>query len=110
MAASRFKQAFTDRLSGWRDFSDKDLAALTDLALAQAQVESADFSSSVFRNYNNAIGYKYYPGSIWQLSAGGMSPEGDRYAEYATVEDSARELADWIHRRASSFAGIDSVS
>lgn len=70
------------------------------LIVAQSKHETANYTSAVFKSCNNAFGYKYV-GQRLALSACTGSPEGDSYAKYATVGDSAREIAQWIKRRQS---------
>lgn len=55
------------------------------LIVAQARFESADYTSSVFKNNNNTSGIKY----IKQANAvqGTLSPEGNYYAKFNTVQD-----------------------
>lgn len=68
------------------------------LIVAQSKHETANYTSNVFRSCNNAFGYKYVGQTLSTGPCTG-SPEGDRYAKYATVENSAKELALWIKRR-----------
>lgn len=68
------------------------------LIVAQSKHETANYTSSVFKSCNNAFGYKYV-GQKLALSACNNAPEGGSYAKYATVGDSAREIAQWIKRR-----------
>lgn len=67
------------------------------LLVAQAKHESANFTSSVYRNNNNAFGYKY----VGQSGAmkGTVSPEGDYYARYVSLYSSATEVVNWWKRR-----------
>lgn len=109
MYAEDFALAFRARLRTWSAFSDSQVEVLTSLAVAQARFESADFSSHIFLQDNNCIGYNYFSGSIWQVGKGGNKPGsegGGAYARYESIEDCARELADWIHRRRSVFQGV----
>jgi len=76
-------------------FSD----ALASLLVAQARHETGDFKSNFFRNNNNAFGYAYYSGSLYQTGAGGIADNGQPIAHYATIEDSTKEIIDWIWRR-----------
>lgn len=75
---------------------------LAKLMVAQASFETAyngvPFNSPVFRADNNAFGYKWV-GQSTASGAGTMSPEGDYYAHYDNVEQSAHEMALWIYRR-----------
>lgn len=69
--------------------------ALCSLIVAQARVESANFTSHVFLSCNNAFGYKA-TGTAPKCTG---SPEGDYYKKYASVADSAAEITAWIRRR-----------
>jgi uncharacterized FlgJ-related protein len=59
------------------------------LIAAQARFESADYSSNVFKQNNNTSGIKF----INQKNAvqGTLSPEGNYYAKYNTVQDSIND-------------------
>lgn len=72
---------------------------LSELIAAQAAHETANFTSKVFVQNNNAFGYKYVKGAIWQDGAGRTSTEGDPYAKYASLANSVHELTAWIGRR-----------
>jgi uncharacterized FlgJ-related protein len=68
------------------------------LMVAQARHETGGYSSSVFKLCNNAFGYKW----VGQSTADGscsMSPEGNSYARYSSIEDSTYEISQWIYRR-----------
>jgi uncharacterized FlgJ-related protein len=70
---------------------------LANIMTAQSKFESANYTSNVFLNCNNAFGYKYEGQAIAESC--NISPEGDSYAGYDNVEDSAHEIAAWIGRR-----------
>lgn len=74
----------------------KDLA---NLMTAQCTHESGNFKSNVFKKNNNLNGYKYVGQKLATRGTRAPKSEGDYYAKYATVQDSARELAHWIKRR-----------
>lgn len=59
------------------------------LIAAQARFESADYTSNVFKNNNNTSGIKF----IGQANAtkGTLSPEGDYYAHFNTIQDSIND-------------------
>lgn len=59
------------------------------LIIAQARFESADYTSFVFRLNNNTSGIKF----IKQPNAvqGTLSPEGDYYAKFNTVQDAIND-------------------
>lgn len=83
--------------------------ALATLMVAQAKHETANFTSPVFKNNNNAFGYKYFAGSSYQLGRGTGAPKSEGstpYAKYTNVGQSAREVAAWILRRKKSFIGV----
>ncbi len=71
------------------------------LAIDQARLESDNYSSNVFLINNNAFGYKYVAGADFQDGQGLLSLEGDYYANYDSVVDSAHELSAWWSRRAT---------
>jgi len=72
---------------------------LAALLVAQSQHETGNFTSNFFRNDNNGFGYSYFPGSIYQVGAGSIADNGQPIAKYASIEDSTKELIDWIYRR-----------
>lgn len=73
--------------------------ALANLIVSQAKHETENFTSNAFRINNNAVGYKRYIGSRYQLSGGITSSEGDPYGHYGSYQDSIKELIDWLYRR-----------
>jgi len=74
-------------------------ATLSSLLIAQAAHETADFTSPFFRNYNNAFGYSYIPGARYQVGPGSLADNGTPIAVYNSLEDSVKEIIDWIYRR-----------
>lgn len=82
------------------------------LIAAQAAHETGNFTSEVFIENNNCFGYKRVEGAIWQEDAGRMSPEGNAYAKYATINNSVHELTAWIRRRINEgrFPAIDQIT
>lgn len=72
---------------------------LARLLTAQACHETGNFTSAIFRDDNNAFGYSYVPGAIYQAGPGRLADNGQYAAHYANVRDSTRELVDWIYRR-----------
>lgn len=82
------------------DFNPGLPPSLALLVVAQAKHETGNFSSDIFKNQNNAFGYGYVPGSVYQLAQPGtVSPGQGQTAKYRSVEDSTREIIDWIYRR-----------
>jgi len=84
---------------------------LANFIVAQSRHETADFTSSVFRNCNNAFGYKY----IGQANATGClaAPDGGQFARYANLAASVTELTGWIRRRQNEKifpANLDSIN
>lgn len=59
------------------------------LVVAQARFESADYTSNVFKKNLNTSGMKYARQPL--ATQGTLSPEGDYYAKFASVEDSAKD-------------------
>jgi hypothetical protein len=72
---------------------------LAALMVAQAKHETGNYTSNFFRNYNNAFGYAYYAGSLYQSGAGTIADNGSPIAAYPNVEASTMEIVDWIWRR-----------
>jgi len=73
---------------------------LSSLVAAQAAHETGNFTSRFFTDYNNAFGYSYVPGGIYQLDIpGDFSTNGQPVAKYRSIEDSTKEIVDWIYRR-----------
>ena len=97
--------AAIERLS--RKFNAQQTKLLAAFMVAQSRLESGNYTSKVFKELNNALGYKVYKGSIYQKfdkSIGAV--DGGASAQYANVQDSAREVADWIGRRKASFENV----
>ncbi|MCC6288105.1 MAG: glucosaminidase domain-containing protein [Chitinophagaceae bacterium] len=69
------------------------------LIVSQARHESANFSSNVFKQNNNAFGYKYVGQSGASQGTAAPSSEGGYYAKYDSLEDSALEVVNWWKRR-----------
>lgn len=95
-----------------RKFTPAQSKLLATMMVAQSKVESNVYTSNVYIQNKNAFGYKYYAGSIYQVAKGTNAPasEGDSYGAYASVEDSAREVADWLCRRADYFKNVVTVA
>lgn len=74
-------------------------------AVAQNRLESNNYTSNLFLNYNNLNGYKYVSTDQYQSGQGPLSPELDHYAAYSCIEDCAQEQSAWWGRRAA--AGFD---
>lgn len=72
---------------------------LARLMIAQAKVESNNFTSHLFLATNNAYGYKCVQGSKFQSGCKVKSPEGDYYASYRSLQDSTLEILYWLKRR-----------
>ena len=61
------------------------------LIAAQARFESADYTSHVFKTDNNTSGIKYIGSRQINASRGTLSPEGDYYAHFETVQDAIND-------------------
>lgn len=72
---------------------------LASLVVSQSRHETGDYTSRFFRENNNAFGYAYYAGSAYQTGAGGIADNGSPIADYASIEDSTKEIIDWLYRR-----------
>lgn len=93
-----------------RKFTEAQSKLLAGFMVAQSKHETANYTSPVFKHNNNAFGYKYYKGSLYQIGRGTGSPEGNAYAKYKNVQDSAREVADWIGRGQTAFASVNTIT
>jgi len=72
---------------------------LAKIVTAQSQFESGNYTSNVFKTDNNAFGYKYVGQKIATRGLPSPASEGDNYAHYNNVADSAKEIANWLKRR-----------
>lgn len=86
-------------------------ADLAGLVVAQSKHETGNYTSNFFRNYNNAFGYSYFAGSNYQIGAGGIADNGQPIAKYYSIEDSTREIVDWLRRRERQgvFPNLDTI-
>ncbi len=91
-----------------RHFNAQQSKILAAFMVAQSKQESgADYGSKVAKTLNNVLGYKVYKGSPYQLFDKSLAAvDGGASAHYANVADCAREVADWIGRRATDFATV----
>jgi len=78
---------------------------LIPLVIAQAQHESANFTSNVFLNSNNPFGYTY-ANSSYQIG------DYEGFGTYESVADAANEINDYLYRRVadSSFPALDTIT
>lgn len=78
---------------------------VANLLVAQARLESADYTSNVFKQNTNAFGYKFVGQS--GATRGTVAPRSEwpnantpgYYAKYRSIEDSANEVISWLFRR-----------
>jgi hypothetical protein len=84
----------------------KLLNLLASCMVAQSKYETGNYTSNVYLKNNNAFGYKYYKGSIYQSGV----VESGAYGFYSSYIDSAREVADWIGRRWNDFKAVTDVN
>jgi hypothetical protein len=89
---------FTTALNG-TPYNKGVPSALAQLIVAQARHETNNFTSNLFRKYNNAFGYSYYAGSNYQIGPGSVADNGQQIAAYADPAQSTREMVDWLYRR-----------
>lgn len=76
------------------------------LIVAQTKHETANYTSNVYKKNNNVGGYKYVKGNMYQIAPSIVSPEGNSYAKYASIEDSSKDLAAWYNKRMATFKEI----
>ena len=70
--------------------------SLAKLLVAQARNESGNYSSNQTKTNNNIFGFKYTPNSIYS-QRGNISPEGDAYAKYDSIEDAIKDyIVRWM--------------
>lgn len=70
------------------------------LLVAQAKHETGNFTSRAFLEGRNAFGYSFVRGGVYQLpEPGRIADNGQPLAKYASLQDSTREVVDWIGRR-----------
>jgi flagellum-specific peptidoglycan hydrolase FlgJ len=82
-------------------------ATVAKIIAAQARYETADYTSNLFKNYNNAFGYKWVGQKKWASGPAFNAPsadaqgntDGGTYAAYPSVQYSTGELVDWLKRR-----------
>lgn len=66
----------------------------------QARYETENYTSNNFNIDTNAFGYKFVKGAKWQLPTPGItSSEKNKYAAYASLENSVHDVVGWLLRR-----------
>ena len=60
--------------------------------VAQARLESADYTSNVFKKNNNAFGMKFIKQPLATKGTPAPASEGDFYAKFTTPADSAKDV------------------
>jgi len=85
---------------------------LAKIVTAQSQFESGNYKSKVFLTDNNAFGYKYVGQKIATQGIPSPASEGDNYAHYNSVQDSAIEIANWLKRRVKEkkLPGLEQIT
>lgn len=104
-------------MTGYFDLIQKTAEAdgmpkrLSYLIAGQSAHETANYTSRVFIEDRNCFGYKRVSGAKYQLSSGRMSPEGNAYAAYSSIENSVHEVTAWIKRRLNEgrFPALDTI-
>jgi len=92
------------------------------LIVAQARLESANYSSAVFKKNNNLFGMKFVgqplatKGSLAPLSersdtckAGGECKNSDHYAKYNTPTDSIKDLVGRLYKKERKGIGFNEL-
>ena len=67
---------------------------LAKLLIAQSRFETGDYGNNQSKTNNNIFGFKFSSNSKY-AQKGNISPEGDPYAKYPTIEDA---ILDYIER------------
>lgn len=77
-------------------------AALASFLVGQSANETAGWTSNFFVNNNNGFGYSCSSSSQYQDGcSAGNADNGVQVGNYDSVEDSTKEIVDWIYRRQS---------
>lgn len=71
---------------------------LARLLVAQAKHETGNYTHRFFTEGNNAFGYSYV-GSRYQSGPGPVADNGKPIGYYSSIQDSVKELVDYIYRR-----------
>jgi hypothetical protein len=86
-------------------------AALASLVVGQSGHETGGWTSDFFVDDNNAFGYARYDGSLYQIGGGGTADNGAPIGKYASIEDSTKEMVDYLWRRyhKGQFPALDTI-
>jgi uncharacterized FlgJ-related protein len=77
-------------------------ATLANFLVGQSANETAGWTSDFFVNNNNCFGYSCDSGSQYQDGcSAGNADNGVQVGNYDSIEDSTKEIVDWIYRRVS---------
>ena len=92
------------------------------LIVAQARLESSHYSSDVFKANNNMYGMKYVAqplatkGTLAPLNersasckSGGACLNGDYYAKYSTIQDSAKDTIQRLYKKTRKGIGFEQL-
>jgi len=78
---------------------------LAKLVVAQSRLETGDYGSNQVETDNNLFGFKYSKNSQYS-KVGNISPEGDPYAKYDNIGDSAKDYFDrWWQKQSNNNNG-----
>lgn len=78
---------------------------LAKLVVGQSRLETGDYKSHQVQVNNNLFGFKYSPNSQYS-KVGNISPEGDPYAKYDNIGDSAKDyFARWWQKNSNDNNG-----
>ena len=74
---------------------------LAKLLIAQSRFETGDYGNNQSKTNNNIFGFKWSPNSQYSQK-GNISPEGDPYAKYPTIQDAIFDyIKRWMNLKAS---------
>ena len=79
------------------------------LIVAQARVESADYTSSVFAKNNNLFGMKFNNQPLATKGSPAPKSEGDFYAKYRTPAESTKDLVGRLYKTSRKGVGFDQL-
>jgi uncharacterized FlgJ-related protein len=79
------------------------------LIVAQARVESADYTSSVFAKNNNLFGMKFINQPLATKGSPAPKSEGDFYAKYRTPAESTKDLVGRLYKTTRKGVGFEQL-
>lgn len=79
------------------------------LIVAQARLESNDYTSNVFKLNNNLFGMKYATQPLATKGSPAPKSEGDNYAKYKSPADSTKDLVGRLYKTTRNGIGFEQL-